>query len=64
MRIWIVVADEREALFYDAKGPDGPFDLALTLPNTVTGAVPRHGVGAPGAGLGSRRAAQRSRARS
>jgi protein required for attachment to host cells len=31
MRIWIVVADEREALFYDAKGPHGPFELALTI---------------------------------
>jgi protein required for attachment to host cells len=33
MRIWIVVADEREALFYDAKGPHGPFELAQKLQN-------------------------------
>jgi protein required for attachment to host cells len=38
MRIWIVVADEREALFYDAKGPHGPFDLALTI--TSSGRAP------------------------
>jgi protein required for attachment to host cells len=37
MRIWIVVADEREALFYDAKGPHGPFDLALKIANPATG---------------------------
>jgi protein required for attachment to host cells len=37
MRIWIVVADEREALFYDAKGPHGPFDLALTVTSSASG---------------------------
>jgi protein required for attachment to host cells len=38
MRIWIVVADEREALFYDAKGPHGPFDLAMKIDNATTDA--------------------------
>ena len=36
MKIWIVVADEREALFYDAKGRHGPFELVSRIRNPVT----------------------------
>ena len=33
MKIWIVVADERDSLFYDAGGADGPFRLVLKITN-------------------------------
>jgi protein required for attachment to host cells len=51
MKIWIVLADERAAFFYDARGAKGPFDLVLKIVNP-TGSPDRE-IEQHGRGFGS-----------
>lgn len=53
MKIWIVLADEQAAFFYDARGAKGPFDLVLKIVNP-TGRPDRElEAERPGRGFGS-----------